>query len=147
MPHPISAERIWRDEKIRNAFDLSKCDLGLHNSGRPFCLGTATGLLMALQSVRETVIPDLSVPFCVLHGTEDHGVLIEGTDYLLEHAKTSEENRAVRKIEGAYHDLLAEPTKNDTMQFIVDWIRLRIPSDVNDNENLEQSSQKDEVTD
>jgi len=143
MPHPISAERIWRDEKIRNAFDLSSCDLGLHASGRPFCLGTAVGLLTALKSVRTTIIPDLSVPFCVLHGTEDYGVLMEGTDYLLLNAKTAEHDQAVRKIEGAYHDLLSEPTKKDTVQFIVDWIRARI-TDREDNENVEVCSDKEE---
>jgi hypothetical protein len=76
MPHPVSAERIWKELEPReyHANDPSP----LNKGGEPFCLGTALGLLTATECVRNDVIPGITVPFTINHGDEDASVPIEG---------------------------------------------------------------------
>eukprot|EP00540_Astrosyne_radiata_P017597 CAMPEP_0116831678 /NCGR_PEP_ID=MMETSP0418-20121206/5474_1 /TAXON_ID=1158023 /ORGANISM="Astrosyne radiata, Strain 13vi08-1A" /LENGTH=352 /DNA_ID=CAMNT_0004460963 /DNA_START=107 /DNA_END=1165 /DNA_ORIENTATION=- len=110
MPNPINPDRIWKDKAVLQAQLESKAhEWGLDASGSPFCLQTAVNLLEALENVREVTIPALNTPFCVMHGTSDYGVPMEGTKYLEEHAKTPENERDVWYPEGAYHDLLGDP--------------------------------------
>jgi len=125
MPNPVSADRIWKNEDVRSHY-MSVKQRGLGAPGRKFCLGTASGLLSAMTVVKEKIIPGLKVPFCVAHGTHDIAVPISGTDYLLKHSTTPENERAVRKVENAYHDLMSEVTKEETLQFVIDWITDRI---------------------
>lgn len=127
MPHPVSPERIWKDENIRREQTSEEAaKFGLHAGGRKFRLGTALGLLNALASVREDSIPGLKVPFVVCHGTDDAPVPIASTEYLLEHAETDEKDRAVRIVEGAFHDLMAEPSSQETVEFMLEWLNSRL---------------------
>jgi len=127
MPNPVSADRIWKNEEVRSHYTSDSAQKrGLGAPGQKFCLGTGSGLLSAMAVVKEKTIPGLKVPFCVAHGTSDIAVPISGTDYLLKHSTTTESERAVRKIENAYHDLMSEVTKEETIQFVIDWITDRI---------------------
>ena len=72
-----------------------------------FCLGTALGLLLALQSVQE-VIPEFLMPFHINHGTEDHGVPITGSEFMCEASQTPKEDKKLNRIEGGYHGLFSE---------------------------------------
>jgi len=131
MPNPVSPDRVWKDEKVRIQVTTGReVTMGLCNGGQAFRLGTAAGLLSAVEKVREVAIPDLKVPFAVAHGTDDYVVPITGTDYLLEHAHTSEEDRAVRRVIGGYHDFLAEDTGADTIMFFTNWMNSRISKKV-----------------
>jgi len=127
MPHPVSPDRIWKNEVVRAHFmsDEEK-SMMLAGGGKPFRLGTAKGLLSALEAVREKVIPGFNIPFCVCHGTHDWGVPVTGTEFLLEHATTKEQDRGVRIIDGAFHDLLADPTMEETVDFHLKWMDSRL---------------------
>lgn len=128
MPHPITPDRIWENEKVKN-HNTSESEqmLGMSGSGRKFCLGTATGLVNALEEVRNRVIPGFNVPFCVSHGKDDLGVKVEGTEYLLEHSVTSDSDRKVRIIEGALHDLMSDTnTKDETVDSLLSWVDSRL---------------------
>lgn len=130
MPHPVNPDRLWRNEEVRKEFSSGRDqEIGLSGGGKPYMLGTAVGLLTALESVREEAIPGLKVPFCVSHGTDDFSVPIAGMDFLLEHSMTPEEDRAVRKVEGGYHDLLAESSREETAMFFINWMNRRISTD------------------
>jgi len=127
MPHTVSPDRIWKDEKVRSRNTSKRAlSMGLHSGGAKFRLGTAVGLLTALEEVREVAIPGLTVPFAVAHGTDDYAVPITGTDFLLENANTPEDDKAVRRVEGGYHDILSEETKVETMMFFINWMSGRI---------------------
>lgn len=127
MPNPVSPDRIWKDEKIRKRYTSERAlSMGLHIGGRPFRLGTAVGLLSALEEVRETAIPGLTIPFAVAHGTDDICVPIAGTEFLLEHARTPEDDRAVHRVVGGYHDIFSEETREETMMFFMKWMNDRI---------------------
>ena len=123
MPNPVNADAIWSDDEVRALQTSQKSkDMNLSGCGQAFRLGTAAAMITALEHAREVTIPSLKVPFCVCHGSDDRSVPISGTEYLLEHSKTPASDRAYRKEEGSYHDILAEKTAEDTATFVLDWI-------------------------
>jgi alpha-beta hydrolase superfamily lysophospholipase len=106
MPNPVSPERIFREEA-----DLNKMQSDpIYSGGKPFRLGTAVSLLQATIEVRSGVVPEMQFPFAVVHGTEDHAVLIEGTRYLDANTKTTSADKAILELEGAFHDVLHDPS-------------------------------------
>jgi len=130
MPHPLPPERGWKNSKVIEHYTSASAPdkrLGLHDVGKKFCLGTALGLVNAVEDVRENVIPGLNVPFCVCHGTMDEGIPIAGTNYLIKHCHTKEEDRSVNMVEDVLHDLLADDdTKEETVDFVIKWMDGRI---------------------
>lgn len=123
MPNPISPDRIWRDESVRNEIKT-----GYHQhidgSGIPFRLGTGVNLVRALEACR-AMLHEFNVPFLILHGTKDYGVPIEGSELLWEKALSRHESSFYR-LEGAYHDLLADPVAEECMEKITKWIERRL---------------------
>lgn len=127
MPNPISPDRIWGDEKVRALHVAPRVkEMCIDGSGRPFRLGTAVNMLNALDSVRNSVIPGLTVPFCAIHGVKDAGVPVEGTDYLIETVETASEDRAYHRLEEAYHDLLGDPAAEKTIQYMIEYMDKQI---------------------
>lgn len=129
MPNPISTTRIWRDKKVYKIFDSKeRRDMLIEGGGKPFRLATAVSMLISMEQVREEIIPGFSVPFCVIHGEKDVAVPVSGTELLLEKATTPKENRAVKRHPEAYHDLMADPSAEETMQFMLDFANERVAS-------------------
>ena len=127
MPNPVSTTRIWKDPKVFNIFDSQeRRAMRIEGGGKPFRLATAVSMLLAMEQARDAIIPGLTVPFCVIHGEKDIAVPISGTEYLLEYAATSQGNRAVQRHPEAYHDLMADPTAEETMKFMIDFANDRI---------------------
>ena len=135
----------------------------LSAGGLKLCLGTALGVVNAMEKVREEAIQGLSVPFYVGHGTvsaslqamqaqiyiytistkafslhtffysrfnlylqNDFGVPIAGTEYLLEHSATPEDDRCVNIVEGGYHDLLSSEMREKVIGSMIEWMDSRI---------------------
>lgn len=127
MPNPISPDRIWVDEKVRALHVAPRNkEMCIDGSGRPFRLGTAVNMLDALELARSTVIPGLTVPFCVIHGVKDEGCPVDGTDYLDEAAETAAEDRSYHRLEEAYHDLLGDPAAEQTMEYMIDFMNKQV---------------------
>ena len=127
MPNPISADRIWSNPKV---LALHTCktykNYGIDGSGKAFRLLTAVNLLIALEDVRDKVIPTLTIPFLIQHGTCDYGVPITGSELLYEKSLTVQKDKEFIRIDGAYHDLLADNQANYVVQNILNWINKRI---------------------
>lgn len=127
MPNPISADRIWNNEEVAKEFSSEKRkEMQLSAGGLKLCLGTALGVVNAMEKVREEAIQGLSVPFYVGHGTNDFGVPIAGTEYLLEHSATPEDDRCVNIVEGGYHDLLSSEMREKVIGSMIEWMDSRI---------------------
>ena len=127
MPNPVSADRIWKDKDVLSQnMDKRYVEMGLEASGQPFSLGTAVQMLNALDEVRKVTIPALETPFCVLHGTQDFAVPIEGTDFLEDTALTNTEDRVVHYIEGGYHCLPADPAAEEVMEHMIAFMKDRM---------------------
>jgi len=127
MPNPVNPERIWKDDQVK-ALNTSErsISMGLHHGGQKFRLGTAIGLLSAMEDVRQNSIPGLTIPFAVAHGTDDAAVPIEGTEYLLDKAETPKKDRAFNRVVGGYHDIMSERNADKTVQFLIDWMCSRL---------------------
>ena len=92
-------------------------------------LQTSSTLIEAMKYVRNDCIPGFNVPFCALHGTADRAVPIAGAlEYFLERVDTPQEDQAVKRVGGAYHDLFGDPTAEENLDFILDWVKKRIES-------------------
>lgn len=127
MPNPVSADRIWKDETIRKIRMEPRNQL-IDGSGIPFRLGTATNLLAALEACRTTAIPGFKLPYCIIHGTEDYGVPMEGSEFMWDHTETAPTDREFHRIDGAYHDLFADPQAEKCMELVLAWIQKRTDS-------------------
>lgn len=127
MPNPVSADRIWREKEVRDIHENPRwLEMCLDGGGRPFRLRTAVSLTNALEEVREKTIPGFNVPFCAIHGGKDVAVPMEGTDMLEQMAATPTEDRAVYRLDDAYHDLLSDPTADEAIGYIVKFMNERV---------------------
>jgi len=125
MPNPVSQDRIWRDASV--LAKLTKfSDCRLEGGGKPFRLGTAVSLVVALDEVRSEIIPKFATSFCVVHGESDFAVPITGTEFLLEKCKTPESDREVHRIPEAAHDLLADPAAEEVVQYFMEFLKTRM---------------------
>ena len=129
MPNPVSPDRIWRDPQVLELrTDPEYAGNKIDGSGLKLRLGTAVAVLQAVEDVRDSVIPSLSLPFLTLHGTADEAVLPQGSEFLFHMAATPANDKSYVPKEAAYHDLLAEPENvaEECVQAILDWIHLRL---------------------
>lgn len=97
------------------------------------CTPTATDPLNYLGKMRartgaeilatvQTLGPRLAVlrlPLYVLHGTADRLVPIAATDWVEQHAGSSDVT--VRRLEGLYHEPHNEPERDEVLAGIVEW--------------------------
>jgi alpha-beta hydrolase superfamily lysophospholipase len=126
-PNPISPDRIWRDPEVLAARTGARYkEMSIDGSGIPFRLGTAVNLVLALEESRTKAIPGFKLPFCILHGTQDEGVPISGSEFMWDTAETPEADRSFHRIDGAFHDLFGDPKAEECMKIVVDWIAKRI---------------------
>ncbi len=127
MPNPVAPDRMWRHpEVLKERTSQRYLEMGLDGSGLPYRLGTALNLVIALDEVRKTAIPGLSVPFCTVHGTADDGVPMEGSIYLLENSATPEEDREFHAIEDARHDIFADLLAEEAMSHWMTFVQKRM---------------------
>lgn len=125
MPNTLPPERIWRDPVVLDVHGGRERESMLGGGGTKFRLGTALGLVVALEECRG-MIPSFNVPFCVAHGTEDAGVPIAGSELLCEQCQTPSSQREFFRVKDAYHDLLGDPAAEDVMRFCSNWIEKRL---------------------
>lgn len=83
--------------------------MGLDGRGQKMCLGTGLGFVQAIDEAKQKAIPGLALPFCIIHGTDDAVIKMEGSEYMLQTAKTLAEDKELHKIEGSYHESWADP--------------------------------------
>ena len=123
MPNRVHPRRFWRDPERYRAGMIRD---GLNSAGHHIPMQTCLTLVEDMVTLRNDTIPNLQVPFCVVHGTRDRVVATTGTRYLQRASKTSSGDQACHFFPGAYHDLLGEPEADTVMDVQVNWIQERI---------------------
>lgn len=83
---------------------------------------TAAELLRAFDRIEEKM-PQLTLPFLVMHGTADKLTNPEGSKLLVERAKS--EDKTLKLYEGVFHDLLHEPEHDQILGELAMWIAKR----------------------
>ena len=81
-------------------------------------------MLDALIQVKSQAIPGFSVPFCLLHGTNDMACPISGAEYM--YATASSEASEFHALDGMYHALFADFESHRPMKLALEWIEKRI---------------------
>jgi len=104
MPHPISAERLWDNATIMETSRASP----LGGRDLPFSIGTA---LQLVQGLEDTIagMPEFRSPFLILHGSEDHGVPVSGSEDMMKESSTDVGDKKLHICEGAMHCMLESP--------------------------------------
>jgi alpha-beta hydrolase superfamily lysophospholipase len=130
MPNPVSADRIWEDPAVlKIRLQPRQQEMLIDGSGIPFRLGTALNCLLGLESAKKRA-PDMTTPYCIVHGTKDAACPISGPEYFVKHTDVAklptEQDRQFHKIEGAFHDVLAGPKAEHCMELILKFIQRRV---------------------
>jgi alpha-beta hydrolase superfamily lysophospholipase len=120
MPRPMTSERLWRDEDVLR-INTSQARRKIDVCGKPYRLLTAVQLLEASHEVLNESIPSLQAPFVALHGTQDDGCPVRDLDYLRNNPCGS-----IVLLEGAHHDLLADPAAEETLEHADAFIQKRL---------------------
>jgi alpha-beta hydrolase superfamily lysophospholipase len=123
MPNPVPAEKVLKDPDIlaRRTHPRVK-QMGIDGSANKFRLETASNMVSALEDVRTNVIPGFRLPYCIIHGTDDAGVLISGSEYMWETTTTPDEDRAFKRVEGGFHALFTEKEAEEHAAFMLNWM-------------------------
>lgn len=125
MPHPITSERIWKDERAREYFSDHEKMHGLSRGGVPFCLGTAVGLLASLQEAQR-VSHTFNLPFHISHGDKDEGVMLSGSQHLYDNCSTPKEKKVLNIVAGGYHGMFSQEDAKDILEHEIQWIQQMI---------------------
>ena len=126
MPDTVSPERIWRDKQVQDLYcDPKKEAMGLGAVGKKFRLGTAVGLLLALEEARSS-IPDYKMPFCIVHGDADIAVPIVGSQELFEKSATPFDEKEFHTITDSTHGILCDPKAEEAMKCLSDFCDARM---------------------
>eukprot|EP00797_Seminavis_robusta_P034414 Sro821_g207370.1 Monoglyceride lipase (373) ;mRNA; r:24379-25497 len=123
IPNRVHPRRFWRDPE---RYRVGMRPNGMNPVGRHIPMQTCLTLIQDMVTLRNQIIPNLKVPFCVAHGKQDVVVPIAGTEYLQQASLTPKDEQAVKCFPEAYHDLLGEPEADAVMEFQVKWMKERM---------------------
>ena len=119
----VPPERIWKDPKVLALRTAPRArEMQIDASGMTFRLATAANMIDAMEDARHKAIPGFCLPYCLIHGTDDDGVKMDGSEYMWETAATPLEDRAFKRVEGGYHDLFAEKEAPEHVDFALEWM-------------------------
>lgn len=88
--------------------------------------GLAVSVLSELLHTMRTVsrkFSEITIPFYIIHGTDDRLADIRGSQAL--YAAARSEDKTLKLHEGLYHELLNEPQRNAILKDIIAWITAR----------------------
>lgn len=89
---------------------------------RPAPARTGYEILRAMSRIRERVA-EISIPFLVMHGTEDRLTNPRGSENFFKRAGSGD--RTIKLYEGLYHEILNEPERDQVLEDIVHWLDTR----------------------
>lgn len=92
------------------------------NETQPAATGKA--LVEAAERLRVS-FDKITLPVFIIHGTEDHATMYQGSQFFYDHAGSSD--KTLKLYEGHFHDLLNDYGKEDVLADIRAWIEARVP--------------------
>ena len=121
-PIPLRANTTYKDPQILEA--LSKDPVHYYGKMR---LATARECYNATLHLEKRV-PELETPFCVMHGTDDVAVPVEGSQWLYEEStQVAEKDKELILIDDGWHGFLwAEEDKEKNWITLLDWASARL---------------------
>ncbi|XP_075075743.1 uncharacterized protein LOC107808804 [Nicotiana tabacum] len=80
--------------------------------------------ILRITAYLQQNLSKLTVPFLVLHGTDDAVTDPEGSKKLYQEASSTD--KSIKLCEGLLHDLLFEPEKEEVVKDIIEWLNQRL---------------------
>lgn len=87
---------------------------------------TGFELLQMMRFIQENA-SNFTLPFLLIHGTDDGLTNPKGSELLFEKAVSTD--KAIRIFQGGYHELINDLDREEVMELMLDWIANRIPED------------------
>jgi acylglycerol lipase len=88
---------------------------------------TVAALVRADERLHDS-FDQITLPVLIMHGTEDHATVCQGSQYFHEHAGSPD--KTLRLYEGHYHDLLNDLGKEMVFADIADWVEAQLANAV-----------------
>ena len=99
---------------------------GLEEPGKKLRLGTALGCVVAMENACNEIIPKFASPFCIIHGTDDDGVPIAGSEFMMNTCQTPEQDKELHPIEGARHEIFCDPLAEEAIGYWMKFLKRRL---------------------
>ena len=86
--------------------------------------------LLRMIKVAKEEIPRITLPFLIIHGSDDEVTLREGSEYFFKNAGTDITLRRIHIFEGAKHEVTneSEPYRSESIAMIIDYFNEQIES-------------------
>ncbi|MBL7648162.1 MAG: lysophospholipase [Candidatus Hydrogenedentes bacterium] len=110
----IESKGIARDPEVVRAYDTDP-----HVYHGPIRARTGAELAHAIQALPD-IVPRITTPFLVFHGTADTIAPPSGIQLLIERAGSTDKTRFW--VEGGYHELLNDTGRGEVIQKVLAWI-------------------------
>ena len=110
----LDSHGIARDPEVVRAYDADP--LVYHG---PIRARTGAALARAIQDL-EGLLPNITVPLLVFHGTADRIAPPSGSQRLYEEAGSAD--KALFLVDGGFHELLNDTGREEVLRKVLDWI-------------------------
>lgn len=111
---PLPAAAISRDPTVVDAYEN---DPLVYRGGMR--LGHGAASMRALQRI-QLDMEEVEVPLLVMHGSADRLTSPEGSEELVERARSSD--KTLKIYDGLYHEIFNEPEQETVMQDLAEWL-------------------------
>lgn len=111
---PLPAAAISRDPAVVEAYEN---DPLVYRGGMR--LGHGAASMRALQRV-QLDMEEIEVPLLVMHGSADRLTSPEGSEELVERARSTD--KTLKIYDGLYHEIFNEPEQESVMQDLAEWL-------------------------
>jgi len=76
--------------------------------------------LTSIERIRTEIVPKITVPFYIMHGSNDKIILLEGSQFVYDNAVQCKDKK-MQIYDQLYHELLNEPEKEKVYQDVLAW--------------------------
>lgn len=116
----LDGTAVSRDPEVVRAYDSDPLNFRGKVPAR-----TAAEILAISESAPHR-LPELKLPLLVFQGSADR--LVSPKAAPLVHARAGSADKTIRVFEGAYHETMNEPEKDEVIALVGDWLDSRLPA-------------------
>jgi alpha-beta hydrolase superfamily lysophospholipase len=120
---PIASSVLDMISSIPEEVERAKSDPMIYR-GRMAAIVASSGLRWTHENWKH--YSSWRTPVLLLHGTEDKATDPEGSRRF--YAMVPARDKTLHIVEGGYHELLNDVTRNDTLRVIMSWLEQRLPA-------------------
>jgi|SRR5579872_1449302 len=116
----LDSSTVSRDPEVVRAYDADPLNFRGKIPAR-----TAAEIL-AISDSASGRLPELTIPLLVFQGTADR--LVSPKSAPLVHSRAASKDKTMKLFEGAYHETLNEPEKDEVIALVAEWLESHLPA-------------------